>query len=256
MVRLALMCGLFLVSLLAYSTSFDTLKISNKLQLVQLAENVYVHISQSEVEGYGTVSSNGLVVVNPPQFGTAHLYDTPMDEDVTLDLYAFVKDSLGVSITECIPTHWHNDCLGGMRVLKEKGVRFRGGIRTQNILKAKGLDTLDLVFEDRYHYFMHGSMIEIRFYGEGHALDNLVVYDARNNILFGGCLVRSSHSNSMGNTKDGNLKEWGKTVKRVNRNVKDIDYLVPGHGPIDTKAALKHTARLAKIAKKKTKKDR
>ena len=233
---------------------FDTVIVSEKLQLIQLAENVYVHVSLSEVEGYGTVSSNGLVVVNPPQFGTAHLYDTPMDEDATLALYDFVKDSLGVVITECIPTHWHNDCLGGMRVLKDNGVLFRGGIRTQNTLKAKGLDTLDRVFNDRYHYFIHGSMIKVKFYGEGHALDNLVVYDRNNAILFGGCLVRSSYATSMGNTKDGNLRDWAKTVKKVNRKIKHIEYVVPGHGPIDTREALTHTIKLAKTAKREAKK--
>jgi metallo-beta-lactamase class B len=241
-----------LASMVVHSTNYDTFQVSKKLQLIQLAPNVYVHVSLSEVEGYGTVSSNGLVVVNPPQFGTAHLYDTPMENDVTLDLYQYVRDSLGVTITECIPTHWHDDCLGGMQVLKDSGVIFRGGIRTQNILKAKGLDTLDRVFEDVYHYFIHGSMIKIKFYGEGHALDNLVVYDRQNQILFGGCLVRSSYSKSMGNTRDGNINSWSKTVKKVKRKFKKAEIVITGHGPIDDRGALKHTIRLAKQAKKET----
>ncbi len=55
----------------------NILKVSEDITLIQLSPKAYVHVSVSEMQGFGKVSSNGLVLVDK---GKAFLFDTPVTD--------------------------------------------------------------------------------------------------------------------------------------------------------------------------------
>jgi metallo-beta-lactamase class B len=39
--------------------NYETIKVSDDIELIKISENAYVHVSYSNVPGYGRVASNG-----------------------------------------------------------------------------------------------------------------------------------------------------------------------------------------------------
>ncbi|NQU32865.1 MAG: hypothetical protein HQ521_06490 [Bacteroidetes bacterium] len=49
-------------------------------------------------------------------------------------------------------------------------------------------------------------------------------------ILFGGCLVKSLNSSTLGNANDAVIDQWPKTIKKVFSNFPNVAVIIPGHG--------------------------
>jgi metallo-beta-lactamase class B len=54
---------LALLPIACFAQTTDTVRLSDDLKLVKLSDNVFLHISALNVNGYGRVEANGLVVV-------------------------------------------------------------------------------------------------------------------------------------------------------------------------------------------------
>src|SRR5690606_4526881 len=92
-----------------------TLK-TDTLEIVQLSEHTYVHISYLETESFGKVACNGMIVLDD---GEAVVLDTPVDDAVSKELLGWLETQ-HVSVKAVVATHFHNDCLGGLRTFHEK----------------------------------------------------------------------------------------------------------------------------------------
>ena len=97
-----------------------SVKISDDISITQLSDKVYTYVSLAEIEGWGMVPSNGMIVINNHQ---AALLDTPINDAQTETLVNWVADSLHAKVTTFIPNHWHGDCIGGLGYLQKKGVQ-------------------------------------------------------------------------------------------------------------------------------------
>jgi glyoxylase-like metal-dependent hydrolase (beta-lactamase superfamily II) len=71
---------------------------------------------------------------------------------------------------------------------------------------------------------------ELFFPGAGHSRDNVVVWFPRQQILHGGCLVKSVTSKDLGNLADAVVADWADTVKRVQTRYPGAKKVIPGHG--------------------------
>lgn len=100
-------------------TGKKSIRISDQLQLVQLNNQVWAHVSVEEIAGFGKVSSNGLVYVVK---GKAFLFDSPVTDSLTQVLVKVVADSLKSEIVGFVPNHWHVDCMGGLKYLQSIGI--------------------------------------------------------------------------------------------------------------------------------------
>ena len=60
-------------------------------------------------------------------------------------------------------------------------------------------------------------------------------------LLFGGCLVKSAHSKSMGYIAEASLTDWPVTISKVKATYPDAEVIVPGHGAIGNAQLLDHT---------------
>lgn len=216
----------------------DTIFINEDLQLLPIGEHLYVHISWLENEQYGRFSSNGMVFI---QDGKALIVDTPMKTHLIEDLTNYLKESLLAEVTLAVPGHFHDDCLNGLPYLHRIGARSIAGKKTVKICKAKELVIPQRSFRKKKRLKIGDSRVELRYFGGGHAPDNIVVWFPDQKVLFGGCLIRSLTTNTLGNTGDAVMDEWAPTVTKIQRALPEIEKVIPGHGPIGDVSLLSHT---------------
>lgn len=123
----------------------ETIIVSDNIRLTRLSENIYLHVSYLETENYGKVGANGLLLVKD---GEALLIDTPWDNYQAEELFNWVKDSLNSTITTVIPSHWHEDSMGGLSYFQSKNVKSYAGQKTIDIAKEKNLPIPEYGFSD------------------------------------------------------------------------------------------------------------
>lgn len=247
MLRIAVILAAFLLSFPQAKAQNDTLFVSDDIQLIRLIDSMFIHITWHEFEGYGRLPSNGVIYIKN---GEAVMIDTPIDEKETKVLCDYLQNSMKVKIKAVIPGHYHDDCLGGIGYLHDQGAWSFG-----NELTAKKCAELDIsgpkaTFKQSLDLYFNGNLIQLRYLGPGHTFDNIVVYFPKEKVLFGGCLIKSMNSQSMGNLADALVSEWDKSVENVQNTFPDAEIVIPGHGPFGGMELLKHTIALVQEYKR------
>jgi len=226
-----------------HASDYRKIRISDDIELIQLSEKAYVHVSISEIAGFGKVSSNGLIFVNGDE---AFLFDTPATNSQTETLVKWIADSLSATVSTFVPNHWHDDCLGGLEYLHSIGVKSYANQMTIDLAKANGMPVPQHGFTDSLRLNLRGDIIECYYLGGGHTADNIVVWIPSEKILFAGCMVKDIHSKGLGNLSDAKLEEWYPTIQKVIAKFPDAKVVIPGHGQIGGKELLEHTSKLLK----------
>lgn len=222
--------------------SQDTVKISPDLEMIRISQNAYIHISYSNLPGYGRVPANGLVYTDKH---SAFLFDTPWNESLTEELVTYMEERMGLKLKGFVPNHWHEDCMGGLGYLKSRNIRSYANELTFTLAREKGLPVPDRGFRDSLTLKIGGKYIHCYFPGAAHSTDNIVVWIPSEKILFPGCIIKSIDSRNLGNTADGDLSEYPKTVEWIIRKFDDAVTVVPGHGSYGGPELLAHTLSLA-----------
>lgn len=217
-------------------------RISEDVQLVKISDHAYVHVSFTEMAGFGRVGSNGMLFVNN---GDAILFDTPASDPLTRQLVSWIQDRMGLRLVAFVPNHWHSDCMEGLAYLDSIGVDSYANTRTIEIARAKGLPVPRHGFDDSLSMELNGLEVECFYPGPAHTLDNIVVWIPSERILFAGCMVKEMNSQSLGNTADGDLSSYEKTIECVMKRYPDPLIVIPGHGAAGGKELLEHTRELA-----------
>lgn len=245
MLKINLLFTLFLLfQMVGYAQpATNRIKISEDIELIRLSSKAYVHISISEMKGFGKVSSNGLILVDK---GKAFLFDTPVTTEQTETLVGFISDSLHSKVSDFVPTHWHGDCIGGLSYLHKKGVKSYANQMTIDIAKEKKLPVPKHDFKDSLFLKLNDIEIGCYYLGGGHTSDNIVVWIPSEKILFAGCMVKDMSSKGLGNLSDADINEWPSTIEKVIARFPLAETVIPGHGRIGGKELLVYTQELLK----------
>ncbi len=243
MKKLAIIISIFL-SMTVYGQG---IQINPDIDLIPVGDSVYVHTTWETSEQWGRFSSNGMIIIKS---GKAVMIDTPFDNTKTEIIYNYLQDSLDVKIEIHIAGHFHDDCIGGLEFLHYKGVKSIASNLTIAKCEEDSLEVPDIGFDSAYDLNFYGKKLECRFFGGGHSFDNIVVYLPNDQILFGGCLIKSANSRSLGNLSDAVVDEWDSTVEKVLSACPDVKIVVPGHGRLGGSELLEHTVELVKTYKK------
>lgn len=214
------------------------IRISNDIVLHPIAAGVWVHTTYSDVPGYGRVPANGLVVIDGKE---AMLIDLPWTDELTAALCDWIAKSHGAKVTAVVPTHFHEDCMGGLAEAHRRGAVSHGLDRTIEIARQKGLPIPQISYRDRTTVRCGRTKAVVTYFGAGHTTDNVVVWLPRQKVLFAGCLVKSLDSNSLGNTKDGDLAAYPATLRKVQAAYPQARIVVPGHGDWGGPELIEHT---------------
>lgn len=213
---------------------------SDKLEIIRLSANAYRHVSYLQTRDYGNVPCNGMVVTGDKR---AVVLDTPTDEASALELIEWIEKTLECEITAVVPTHYHDDNLGGLEAFHRHGIGSYALSRTVGIAREHGYPTPRHPFDSTLRLPLGESEVIVEFLGEGHTCDNVVGYFPSENVLFGGCLIKALDAGK-GNLAEANEAEWPETVRKVKTRYPGVRVIVPGHGSPGGPELLDYTLRL------------
>ena len=215
---------------------------SNDLMVTQIAENSFEHTSFLQTQDFGNVPCNGLIVRNNNE---AIVFDTPTNDESSEELIKWIKEKLHCKINAVIPTHFHKDCLGGLKAFNENDIPSYAYFKTIELAKEYGFVVPKNSFRDSLILKVGNENIIAKFLGEGHTKDNVVGYFPSENIMFGGCLIKELNAGK-GYLGDANVIDWSGTVQRVKKEYPNVKIVVPGHGEFGNKNLLDYTIELFK----------
>lgn len=210
--------------------SVDSLTIyqTENLIIKKLSNHIYQHISFLNTTDFGKVECNGMLVVNENQ---CIVFDTPTNNKSSLELINFVTDELKTEVTALIPTHFHEDCIGGIREFEKQAVPIYSSGLTAALLKKSGHTFSGAIttFESSLILPVGNKKVYAEYFGEGHTKDNIIGYFPESNAVFGGCLIKT-YGASKGYLGDANTDKWSETVEKIKSKYPNTEIIIPGHG--------------------------
>ncbi|WP_257669765.1 subclass B1 metallo-beta-lactamase [Parapedobacter tibetensis] len=215
---------------------------SEDLIITQISENSYEHTSFSQTQDFGNVPCNGLIVSNNKE---TIVFDTPTNDKSSEELIKWINGTLHSKINAIIPTHFHNDCLGGLQAFHNNNIPSYSYSKTIELAKENNFVIPKNSFNDSLILKVGNEKIIAKFFGEGHTKDNVVGYFPSENILFGGCLIKEVDA-SKGYLGDSNVADWSSTVEIVKKEYPNVKIVVPGHGEFGNKELLDYTINMFK----------
>jgi len=193
------------------------IKVSDKLELVQLSPETYMHISEG---------SDGMVTISK---GEAIIVSTPPTDEATSELIKWVVDSLKVKITGVVIDSWHPDNMEGVDVFQSRHIKSYANEMTRKIAEEKGLPVPQFGFTGKMELKVGNKKLVLQYFGPAHTSDGIVVWIPEEKILFGNNGVRNFNG-WVGNIGDADLQEWSKTIEKVKNEFGSAKYVIPGHG--------------------------
>jgi metallo-beta-lactamase class B len=237
---------LFILALLGFLGCSPKLSVatysSPTLQVEQLTENTFIHTSYLQAMGFGKVVCNGLVVKSGSE---AIIIDTPVNDSVSAELIYWVENTLRCKIKAVIVTHFHVDCLGGLEAFHKRNIPSYANQKTIALAEQDSATIPQKGFTSKLELSLGTQKVIGHFLGEGHTIDNIIVYYPSEKVLFGGCLVKTNGSGK-GNLTDANIKKWSNTVEKVKATYPQAKRIIPGHGPHGDQELLDYTINLFK----------
>lgn len=216
---------------------------TENLTITRISANAFEHISLLQTNDFGNVPCNGLVVRDNNE---TIVFDTPTNDKSSEELISWIKDSLHCTINAVIPTHFHDDCLGGLKAFDENSIPSYAYFKTIEFAKDKNYTVPKNSFSDSLILKVGKKNIVARFFGEGHTRDNVVGYYPAEQIMFGGCLIKELNA-TKGFLGDANLAAWSGTVEKVKKAYPHVKIIVPGHGEYGDKRLLDYTIKLFEV---------
>jgi len=211
-----------------------------RIELTQVSEHTWVHISYEEYNGSRT-ASNGMVVETDDGLV---LIDTAWSDEQTQTLLDLTEDVFGKPVALAVITHAHVDRIGGIATLHEAGIDVRSTALTAQLAAEQGYDPPTGDLRSELTLKLGGTDLEVYYPGPGHTVDNITVWLPEDRVLFAGCLIKSLDSTSLGNTDDADVPQWPTSIKRALDRYTDPTVVIPGHGNPGGPDLVEHTAKL------------
>lgn len=213
---------------------------SEELIIEKVSDHVYRHISYLHTESWGKVACNGMLVLSEAE---ALVADTPASTKGTEELIQWLKSERQAEINAVIATHFHEDCLAGLPRFHKAGVPSYAHRKTPKLAKKSGGTPPQHGIASYGEFYIGQLTVQVQFLGGGHTRDNLLVYVAGEEVLFGGCLVKSKGAGE-GNLADAVVRAWPKTMAKTKAAFPNLKLVIPGHGKPGGKELLDYTATL------------
>lgn len=219
-----------------------------KLKISHLTGDFYVYTTYNTYEG-SRVPANGMYLVS--EDGVV-LFDTPWDTTQFQPLLNSIKLKHNKDVKVCIATHWHSDRTEGLEFYQKKGVKTYTSLLTDELSKKNNKKRAEYLMAKDTVFHVGQYSFETFYPGQGHTEDNIVIWFDNEKILYGGCLIKGAEADNLGYLGDGNLTEYYTTLLRVEEKFPDSKYIIVSHHDWTNSNSLKHSIKLAKKLKRKS----
>lgn len=204
-------------------------RLSATVWIGQIAPGLWVHTTTAIIPGGYYYPANGLIVETQD---SAILIDTGYEPEQTHVLLDWADRTLANPVAMAVGTHFHNDSIGGVAALEARELPLVISVLTQE--QARSRDLLlptRLLSPDQMPESLQADC-QLYYPGGGHTIDNIVAWLPRQKTLFGGCLLKSETSKSLGNLTDAVVGEYKASVERLSATFPGTEIAVPGHGTL------------------------
>ena len=208
--------------------------------VIEVAENVYAWINENCATNAGfIVGEEGVIVI-----------DTLMTPSLAGSLMTVVRDVTNKPIRYVINTHFHGDHIYGNQyflpapIIGHENCKFdldtkwdanfnrywsREALRPElsRIVKT----TPDVTFNDKMSIWLGSREIQLSFHGRAHSNSDILLYLPEEKVLFVGDLAVNKTIPAF---PDGHITDWVAVLEQVEKV--DTNTIVPGHGPVGTRA--------------------
>ncbi len=221
------------------SNSFGQSK-NSPLQISHLTGDFYVYKTFHDYKGT-KISANALYLVTSK--GVV-LFDAPWDKTQFLPLLDTIKARHNKKVIMHFATHSHEDRAGGLDFYRKKGIKTYTIKLTDEILKKNNEGRAEFIIPNDTTFTVGQHTFEVYYPGKGHASDNVVEWFNKEKVLYGGCFVKSISAVDLGYLGDADVKEWQKSMNKVQTKFKKPVYVIPGHDNGTNAESLNHTLKL------------
>lgn len=220
-----------------------------KLNITALAGDFYIYTTYNLYKGE-KIPANGMYLVTNE--GVV-LFDTPWDFTQFQPLLDSIKLRHNREVKICISTHFHEDRTGGLEYYRSKGIKTFTTALTDQLSKKNNKKRAEFLIQKDTVFHVGTYSFQTYYPGEGHAPDNIVIWFAKQKILYGGCLIKSYEDEDLGYLGDANKIEYASTIKKLISKCKKPAYVIVGHGDWWNTKSLQHTLQMANQLKKEMK---
>ena len=203
-----------------------------KLTLNKVKDDLY------EIEGDG-----GNVAVYLTDEGVI-LIDDKYDQDHD-QIVANVKSITDKPIKYILSTHYHQDHSGGNGKFLSSVQIISTDMARKNIInktqqgnvQPPAVQPATITYNDEMSVFLGGKEVRAKHFGRGHTNTDAIMYFPALKVIHTGDLM-AGNTPLIDYPGGGSVVEWTKTLDAA-MNSLDFDTVIPGHGAVTTKAALK-----------------
>ncbi|WP_438424403.1 subclass B1 metallo-beta-lactamase [Aquimarina macrocephali] len=237
---------LLVVLLCMYSCKKDqtheVITVSEELQIKKINEHSYIHTSYLLFKNGVKFPCNGFIYTNN---GEGYIFDSPANDKAAIELINWLKIDMKISIKGVVFNHFHDDCTKGFEIFKKEGISTIASKKTTELLLKEGKIKPDQIFDKSLELKLDNKIVINSFFGEAHTIDNITSYFPDEELLFGGCMIKSIDAKK-GNLEDANIKEWSTTVSKIKEKYPKVEIVIPGHGAHGGQELLEYTISLFK----------
>jgi metallo-beta-lactamase class B len=231
-----LMSFLFFISQPGFAQDAES-----KLEIHHLTGDFYIYKTFSLYKG-NRIPANGLYLVTN---NGVVMIDSPWDTTQFQPLLDTIKVRHNRNVVMCIATHFHEDRTAGLEYYSKLGIKTYTTRQTDELSKARGMSRAEFLIQKDTTFKIGEYSFETFYPGAGHAPDNIVIWFGSDNVLYGGCLVKSVDDKNLGNLGDASVSDYATTIRNVQRKCPNPKYVIPGHNDWRSIGSLQHTLKMA-----------
>lgn len=218
-----------------------------KLKISHLTGDFYIYTTYNAYEN-SRVPANGMYLVT--NSGVV-MFDTPWDTTQFQPLLDTIKVRHNKNVVMCFATHWHSDKTAGLEYYRQQGIKTYTTVLTDELSKKNDKKRAEFLMLKDTTFNAGQYSFEIYYPGQGHTVDNIVIWFKKEKILYGGCLIKGVDDENLGYLGDANVIEYASTLENVQEKCRNPKFIIVAHSDWKNTNSLKHSLKMAQELKKK-----